>query len=109
MSLDGTAWSRKRVNDALTDLSAYALTLDVECHRLDDRMLELAQQDSSASERRDLVRKRAEMAEELSAFRRVISALASTLAARQEVTHDAAGAAVSTRSMYERRMGRRPH
>jgi len=63
----------KRVNDALTDLSAYALTLDIECHRLDDRVLELAQQDSSASERRDVVRKRDELADELSAFRQVIS------------------------------------
>jgi hypothetical protein len=65
----------QRVNDALTDLSAYALTLDTECHRLEVRVLELAQQESSASERRALLRKRAEMAEELSAFREVISAL----------------------------------
>ena len=65
----------KRLNDALTDLSAYALTLDMECHRLDDRVLELAQQDSSASERRAVVRKRDEIADELSAFRRVISEL----------------------------------
>ena len=65
----------KRVNDALTDLNAYALTLDVECHRLDDRVLELAQQDSSASERRDVVRKRDEIADELSAFRQVIREL----------------------------------
>jgi hypothetical protein len=65
----------KRVNDALTDLNAYALTLDVECHRLDDRVLELAQQDSSASERRDVVRKRDEIADELSAFREVIREL----------------------------------
>lgn len=77
----------ERANEALTDLSAYALTLDVECHRLEDRMLELAQRDSSAAERRALVRERAEMAEELNAFRRVISALARTLAARQELTH----------------------
>lgn len=65
----------KRVNDALTDLNAYALTLDVECHRLDDRVLELAQQDSSASERRAVVRKRDEIADELSAFRQAISEL----------------------------------
>jgi hypothetical protein len=63
----------KRVNDALTDLSAYALTLDIECHRLDNRVLELAQQDSSASERRAVVRKRDEIADELSAFRQVIT------------------------------------
>lgn len=65
----------QRVNDALTDLSAYALTLDVECHRLEVRVLQLAQQESSASERRALVQERAEMAEELTAFREVISAL----------------------------------
>lgn len=65
----------KRVNDALTDLNAYALTLDGECHRLDDRVIELAQQDSSASERRDVVRKRDEIADELSAFRQVIREL----------------------------------
>jgi hypothetical protein len=65
----------KRVNDALTDLNAYALTLDIECHRLDDRVLELAQQDSSASERRAVVQKRDEIADELSAFRQVISEL----------------------------------
>ena len=76
-----------RVNEALTDLSAYALTLDVECHRLDDRMLELAKQDSSAAERRALVRERAEMAEELNAFRRIIAALARTLSARRGLTH----------------------
>lgn len=64
----------QRVNDALTDLSAYALTLETECHRLEVRVLQLAQQESSASERRALVRRRAEIAEELSAFREVISA-----------------------------------
>lgn len=63
----------KRVNDALTDLSAYALTLDGECHRLDDRVLALAKQDSSASERRAVVQQRDEIADELSAFREVIS------------------------------------
>jgi ABC-type phosphate transport system auxiliary subunit len=64
-----------RVNNALTDLSAYALTLDNECHRLEARVLQLAQQESSASERRALVLQRAELAEELNAFREVISAL----------------------------------
>jgi hypothetical protein len=66
----------ERVNDALTDLSAYALTLDAECHRLGERVLELATQESSSAERRAVVRERAERAEELSAFRRVIRALA---------------------------------
>ena len=65
----------QRAYDALTDLSTYALTLDVECHRLDDRLHELAQIESSAAERRALVRERDEIAEELTAFRRVIAAL----------------------------------
>lgn len=75
-----------RVNEALTDLSAYALTLDIECHRLDDRMLELAQHDSSTADRCALLRERAEIAEELSAFRRIIRALAGTLSSRREIT-----------------------
>ncbi|HTP22275.1 MAG TPA: hypothetical protein VMJ65_21885 [Solirubrobacteraceae bacterium] len=66
----------KRIDDALTDLRAYALTLDVECHRLGSRVLELAQQDSSTSERRAVVQERDEIADELSAFRQVISELA---------------------------------
>ena len=65
----------KRVSDALTDLSAFALTLDIECHRLHNRVLELAQQDSSASERRAVVREHDEIADELGAFRQVISEL----------------------------------
>lgn len=65
----------KRVNDALADLSAYALTLDIERHKLGDRVLELALQDSSVSDRRAVVQKRDEIADELSAFRQVISEL----------------------------------
>jgi len=65
----------KRVNDALTDLSAYALTLDNERHRLEARVLELAEEESSLSERRALVRERAEVGEELSALRRMITTL----------------------------------
>jgi hypothetical protein len=64
-----------RVSDALTDLSTYALTLDVECHRLDHRLNELAQTESSAAERRALVRERDELAEELTALRGTITAL----------------------------------
>lgn len=70
----------RRVSDALTDLSAYALTLELECHRLDNRMLELAEQESSSAERRALVRKRTEIGEELEELRKIIRALASTLA-----------------------------
>jgi hypothetical protein len=66
----------ERVNDAVTDLSAYALSLDAERHRLDDRFMELVEQDSSTAERREVVRERAEIEEELGAFRRIIRALA---------------------------------
>jgi len=72
----------KRVDDALTDLRAYALTMDIECHRLGSRVLELAQQDSSTSERRALVQERDEIADELSAFREVISELQQEFARR---------------------------
>jgi len=65
----------ERVNDALTDLSAYALRLDIECHRLDARFDELTQRESSAAERKALVRERAEIAEEICAFRGIIAAL----------------------------------
>jgi hypothetical protein len=71
----GGAGLEERVNDALTDLSAYALRLDIECHRLDRRFDELTDQESSAAERRALVQERAEIAEEISAFRRIIAAL----------------------------------
>jgi hypothetical protein len=66
----------KRVDDAITDLSAYALSLDAERDRLDGRVMELAAQESSTAERRAVVRERAEIDEELSAFRRIIRALA---------------------------------
>jgi hypothetical protein len=64
------------VDDAITDLSAYALSLDAERDRLDGRVMELAAQESSTAERRAVVRERAEIDEELSAFRRIIRALA---------------------------------
>jgi hypothetical protein len=64
-----------RACGALTDLSAYALTLEAERHRLDDRVLELAEIDSSLEDRRGLLRERAEIAEELSALRGTIAAL----------------------------------
>jgi hypothetical protein len=63
------------VNDALTDLSVYALTLDAEGHRLGDRLLELAESESSVVELRALVRERAEITEEAMALRRTITAL----------------------------------
>lgn len=63
------------VHDALTDLSVYALTLDRERHRLDDRLLELVEVESSVAERRALLRERDEIADELTALRRAITAL----------------------------------
>ena len=39
-----------RANDALTNLSVYALRLDAEYHRLDDRLLELANTEPAAAE-----------------------------------------------------------
>jgi hypothetical protein len=65
----------RRVNDALTDLSAYALTLEGEYHRLERRLVELAGRESSADERRAILRERDEISEELDAFRRAVMAL----------------------------------
>ena len=64
-----------RVNDALTDLSAYALTLDSERLRLDNRLRELAVIESSVEERHPLLRERDEISEELAALRAAIGAL----------------------------------
>ncbi len=61
--------------EALTDLSAYALTLDAECHRLDDRILAMAEVESTVAERRELLRERDEISEELTALRRTIGSL----------------------------------
>jgi hypothetical protein len=65
----------QRVNDALTDLSAYALSLEAEHRRLEQRLLELAGNESSAAERRAVLRERDEISEELNAFRRAVMAL----------------------------------
>jgi hypothetical protein len=64
-----------RANDALTNLSAYALTLDLEYHRLDDRLFELAEADPAAAELGTVLRARAELAAEREAFRRAVAAL----------------------------------
>jgi hypothetical protein len=66
---------RQRANDALTNLSMYALTLDVEYHRLDDRLLELAKTDPGTAELGRLLRERDEIAAEREAFRRAVLAL----------------------------------
>jgi DNA repair exonuclease SbcCD ATPase subunit len=65
----------ERVNNALTDLSAYALTLDSERLRLDTRMRELARSDSSVEERFALLREHDEILDELDALRAAINAL----------------------------------
>jgi hypothetical protein len=64
-----------RVYDALTDLTAYVLTLEWERLRLDTLAVELADAESSAAERRALRRERDDISEELAALRRTIAAL----------------------------------
>lgn len=64
-----------RANEALTNLSAYALTLDVEYHRLDERLRELAKRESEATELGSVLRERDGVAAEREAFRRALTAL----------------------------------
>jgi hypothetical protein len=64
-----------RVNNALTDLSAYALTLDSERLRIDTRMRELARSESSLEERYALLCEHDEILDELAALRAAIGAL----------------------------------
>ena len=66
---------KQSANDALTDLSAYALTLDAERLRLENRLRELAASNSSVEERHPLLRERDEICEELAALRAAIGAL----------------------------------
>jgi hypothetical protein len=68
----GVGW---RADDALTNLSAYALTLDGEWHRLSDRLLELAKTESEPAERNAVLREQEEIEAELRAFRRAVTAL----------------------------------
>jgi hypothetical protein len=70
----------RRVHDAVTNLSAYALTLEVERKRLDDRLIDLARIESSAADRRALLRERDEIGRELNAFRRAIRAFQADVA-----------------------------
>lgn len=65
----------QRVNDALTNLSVYALTLDREYHRLDDRLLELANAEPEAPELVTVLRERDEVGAERDAFRHAVLAL----------------------------------
>jgi hypothetical protein len=66
---------RDRANDALTNLSMYALTLDAEYHRLDDRLLELANTEPATAELGTVLRERDEIAAERVAFRYAVVAL----------------------------------
>lgn len=64
----------QRVHDALTDLAAYAINLDMEYHRLDKRVGQLTQEECSAADLRSVLRERADLAEELKEFRGAIAA-----------------------------------
>jgi hypothetical protein len=66
----------KRADDAITNLSAYALKLDFEYHRLDDRLLELLKGGVGAAEElRALLHERDELGAAREAFRRSVAAL----------------------------------
>jgi hypothetical protein len=66
----------KRADDAITNLSAYALRLDFEYHQLHERLLELANGDGAATEElRTVVRERDELGAAREAFRRSVAAL----------------------------------
>jgi hypothetical protein len=64
-----------RVYDALTDLTAFVLTLEWERLRLHTLAVELADGESSAAERRALRRECDDISEELAALRCTITAL----------------------------------
>ncbi|MGA9859795.1 MAG: hypothetical protein WBQ18_18165 [Solirubrobacteraceae bacterium] len=66
----------KRADDAITNLSAYALRLDFEYHRLDDRLLELLRGGPAAAEEVSTVlRERDELEAARQAFRRSVAEL----------------------------------
>jgi hypothetical protein len=66
----------KRADDAITNLSAYALKLDVEYHRLDDQLLELLKgEPTAADELRTVLRERDDLGAAREAFRHSVSAL----------------------------------
>lgn len=62
------------MDDALTDLDAYALLLEIQCQRLERRLLEFANAGLSDAECLAQLRERAEMVEELTAFRGAVAA-----------------------------------
>jgi hypothetical protein len=66
----------KLADDAITNLSAYALKLDFEYHRLDDRLRELLKGGAAAAEElRALLHEREELGAAREAFRRSVAAL----------------------------------
>jgi hypothetical protein len=66
----------KRADDAITNLSAYALKLDFEYGRLDDRLLELLEGEAAAAdELRTVMRERDQLGAAREAFRRSVAAL----------------------------------
>lgn len=65
----------KRAEDAITNLSAYALGLDLEYHQVSGRLLELLKGDVAADELRTLVRERDELEAAREAFRRSVAEL----------------------------------
>lgn len=66
----------KVADDAITNLSAYALKLDFEYHRVDDRLRELLKGGASAAEElRALLHEHEELGEARDAFRRSVASL----------------------------------
>ena len=66
----------KLADDAITNLSAYALKLDFEYHRLDDRLRDLLKGGAiAADELRALLHEREELGAAREAFRRSVAAL----------------------------------
>lgn len=66
----------KVADDAITNLSAYALKLDVEYHRLDDRLRERLKGGAAAAEElRALLHEREELGAAREAFRRSVDSL----------------------------------
>jgi len=66
----------KRADDAITNLSAYALKLDFEYHRLQERLAELINSEGAAGEElRTILRERDELGAAREAFRRSVGAL----------------------------------
>jgi hypothetical protein len=66
----------KLADDAITNLSAYALTLDFEYHRLDDRLRDLLKGGAAAAEElRAMVHEHEELGAARVAFRRSVAAL----------------------------------